>query len=165
VSNNNTAYSYTVSVTQPNQGQIDSGSGQFGTQCGTWFISEGFSGQITMRVDITSPSASNASASVNVTAPAVHLSHVSVFLDSSFYFVGETATVCWDAGPAGVTYDYEAYLQTFLEETGTAVSGQQECRTFVVTEDMVQQGILVEIYAFENGQQFYGAASAEADHG
>jgi hypothetical protein len=164
VSSNNVAYSYTTTVVNPNAGALTNGSGQFGGGCALYAIPEQFSGTLEMRVDVSTPGTSTASATVQVHAPPAELTHISVTLDQTFYAVGQTAVVCWNASDTGASYTWEAYLQTFLEESGNGIGGTQICRQFAVTEQHYYDGgILVEVYAFQGNIQVYGSAHAEVD--
>jgi hypothetical protein len=134
VSANNAAYSFTVTVVQPNQGQIDSGSNQFGSQCRSYQIPANFTGTLTLRVDVTGPGGaqSNASASVEVHGP--RLSSIDAYwVDSEFnlrtqFHVGEEAGFCWDVVPDDLPHNL------VLVQTGV---GTIDSRTNVTGGDCI----------------------------
>jgi hypothetical protein len=118
-----------------------------------------------MRVDITSPSASNASASTQVHAPPPEeIEHISVSLDQSVYAYGDVAQGCFTVSPSDIAFDYEVYVDTFLEAAGSGTSGTTYCGTFDVVDSDESGVVEFEVYAFQGGIQLYGIATAQIDH-
>jgi len=164
VSSNSTNYSFVV-YQLPSGTELGRRSGQVGFQC-VGIATQGFTGTLSVRVDVTTSSGAttSGSASTTVVAPAPMLHSVYAEFDYEYYYIGESARVCWYPDPSNVSYTY--VLRQLSPATGVVDSGSGSgalCFTgYVSEEDLGTLTVRIELTA--GGVTVTATASTYVDY-